>query len=137
MKQLLRGGEAAFLLPGVLMLPSGMCGQQEGAETKKVPEFCTMNYGTFYVLYVFICLIAYLAAKNNEPFCVARAVDNPIMSGVTVIGVPSCCLKVMVPSSFMVISSNVCPSATAFHVRFSLLYTKSRGLSSSPFLMMV
>lgn len=35
MKQLLRGGEAAFLLPGVLMLPSGMCGQQEGAETKK------------------------------------------------------------------------------------------------------
>lgn len=47
MKQLLRGGEAAFLLPGMLMLPSGMCGQQEGAETKKVPEFCTMNYGTF------------------------------------------------------------------------------------------
>lgn len=59
MKQLLRGGEAAFLLPGVLMLPSGMCGQQEGAETKKVPEFCTMNYGTFFCvvcIYLSDCL---------------------------------------------------------------------------------
>ncbi len=37
----------------------GMCGQQEGAETKKVPEFCMMNYGTFYVvvcIYLSDCL---------------------------------------------------------------------------------
>lgn len=34
MKQLLRGGEAAFLLPGVCCFLFGMCGQQEGAETK-------------------------------------------------------------------------------------------------------
>ena len=98
MKQLLRGGEAAFLLPGVLLLPFWHVWAARRSRNKKVPEFCTMNYGTFYVLYIFICLITYLAAKNNEPFCVARAVDNPIISGVTVIGVPSCCLKVMVPS---------------------------------------
>jgi hypothetical protein len=35
MKQLLRGGEAAFLFPDVLMLPSGMCGQQEESRNKK------------------------------------------------------------------------------------------------------
>lgn len=54
MKQLLRGGEAAFLLPGVLMLPFRHVWAARGSRNKKVPEFCMMNYGTFYVVVCYL-----------------------------------------------------------------------------------
>lgn len=54
MKQLLRGGEAAFLLPGVLMLPLRHLWVARRSRNKKVPEFCTMNYGTFYVVCIYL-----------------------------------------------------------------------------------
>lgn len=59
MKQLLRGGEAAFLLPGVLLLPFWHVWAARRSRNKKVPEFCMMNYGTFFVvvcIYLSDCL---------------------------------------------------------------------------------
>ena len=77
--------------------------------------------GNFFSLCLNDVVFIILQQKIKEFPVAILAVAIPCASGVTVMEVPFCRLKTAVPSSFIFTSSKLCPSATAFHVLFSLL----------------
>ncbi len=93
---------------------------QLGKEIRYIPLETTDSSLLLFFVFESYC-VCYLAAKNKELPVAILAVAMPCASGVTVMEVPFCRLMVAVPSSFIFTSSKLCPSATAFHVLFSLL----------------